>query len=308
MSFLFYDTEKEDIADNNFLFQEFPNDCFKLEEDNYPYNNNRIIKEIKESDFSNHKIIEKSTNYFTDPLNNNAPTSNKENIKNPVNNEKNDEDKNEKNDEDKNEKKKCGRKRERPGDDKNEHNKFSDDNIRRKVKHLVLKHLMDYINKQIKILYNGNIGNGVFKKELQTLNQSQKSDATINFNKEFIERKINEIFSENISGRFTNFPLDHNKILIQKLLMEEDEKKRKYFNELFDLNFKQCLGHFRGNLDIKILNGMKCFNDIKDSILKKYTLDGKEYIDSLEYYLNNFEEIINNKKARKPRPKKKKEL
>ena len=44
------------------------------------------------------------------------------------------------------EKKKCGRKRKRDDDameEKVEHNKFSDDNVRRRCKHLVLKNSMD---------------------------------------------------------------------------------------------------------------------------------------------------------------------
>ena len=88
---------------------------------------------------------------------------------------------------DKNEKK--GRKRERTEDDKCEHNKYSDGNIRKRSKHLVLKTLLEFINKQIYKIYNGNIGNGIFKKELKTINDSQKSDATINFNKLFLGKK-----------------------------------------------------------------------------------------------------------------------
>ena len=120
---------------------------------------------------------------------------------------------------------------------KYEHNKYSDDNIRRKCKHLVLKHLLEFLNYKIRNIYNGNIGNGIFKKELQILNQSQKSDATINFNRIFLTKTIGEIFSENISGRFTNYPIYHNKVLINKLMNENDEQKRIYFNNLFNLNF-----------------------------------------------------------------------
>ena len=141
---------------------------------------------------------------------------------------------------------------------KYEHNKYSDDNIRRKCKHLVLKHLLEFLNYKIRNIYNGNIGNGIFKKELQILNQSQKSDATINFNRIFLTKTIGEIFSENISGRFTNYPIYHNKVLINKLMNENDEQKRIYFNNLFNLNFIQCLKHFRGEEKIDLLDGLQC--------------------------------------------------
>ena len=196
---------------------------------------------------------------------------------------------------------KCGRKTKLNNDKNVEHNKYSDDNLRRKCKHLVLKYTLKFINHQILIIYNGNIGNGIFKKELQTLNQSQKSDATINFNKMFLSRTLKEIFSQNISGRFTNFPPHHNRLLIEKLLNEKDEEKRIYFSSLFNLTFIQCLKHFRGEEKIDILEGLKCFDEIKDEIINNYEDDGIDYYTTLYYYLNHYEEIINNKKARKPR-------
>ncbi len=206
--------------------------------------------------------------------------------------------------------KKCGRKRERTDDngEKSEHNKFSDDNIRRKCKHLVLKNSKDFINKSIKKIYKGNIGNGIFKKELQTINQKQKSDATIDFNKNFLSKKLGDIFSEDISGRFTNLPLNHNKKLIVKLMNEEDEDKRNYFNKLFNITFIDCLRHFNKKKIIPELFGLKCFSDIKNEILNKYPKDGEDYYSELQYYFDNYEKIIMKKKARKKRSKKSQDL
>ena len=200
----------------------------------------------------------------------------------------------------KNEQKNCGKKRTRTRE-KSVHTKYSDDNARRKCKHLVLKSLLEFINEKIYKMYNGNIGNGIFRKELQTLNQSQISDATINFNKNFIKKKIGDIFGEKISGRFTNYSEYHNKILIEKLMSEKDEDNKKYFNKLFNLNFLQCLRHFIGVCTIDELEGLKNFDQIKNGILIKYPKDGMEYIEFLDYYFKNFEEIINKKIARKPR-------
>ena len=203
-------------------------------------------------------------------------------------------------------KKKCGRKTKRTNsENKNQtqHNKFSDDNIRRKCKHLVLKNILDFINENIKRIYNGNIGQGIFKKELQTLNQSQKIDATINFNKDFLTKNLGEIFSDKISGRITIFPSNHNKLLIEKLKNEKDESKKIYFNRLFNITFLQCLKHFTGQFYINELNGLKNFSQIKDDILMKNPEDGEKYFEILDYYLKNYEEIINSKKARKLRKK-----
>ena len=49
---------------------------------------------------------------------------------------------------------------------KNPHTKFSYDNLKRKCKHLVIENVMDFINKKINEVYQGNIGDGLFKKQL----------------------------------------------------------------------------------------------------------------------------------------------
>ena len=199
--------------------------------------------------------------------------------------------------------KKCGRKRVKDLDNTDEHNKFSDDNIRRKCKHLILDNLMKFINRQIRTIYNGRIGNSVLKKEIKIINQSQISDASVTFNKLFIYKKLCDIFSDNISKKYTNLPLNHNKIVIYKLMNDEDEIKKNYFENLFNLTFIECLKHFIGEEYIPLLDGLTCFRDIKDDIAEKYDEDGEEYSQAIEYYLNHFETIINNKKPRKPRKK-----
>ena len=86
-----------------------------------------------------------------------------------------------------------------------EHNKFSDDNLRRKCKYIILSSLMEFINAKIKSIYNGDIGNYIYKKELLTLNKNQISDASIDFNKNFLNRTLGDIFSDTINSRFTNY-------------------------------------------------------------------------------------------------------
>ena len=72
----------------------------------------------------------------------------------------------------------------------NEYTKFSDDNIRQKIKYLELKNLLVYINKQIK-KNNGNIEKGLFIKEFHIINKTLILHSNISFNKEFIKRKNN---------------------------------------------------------------------------------------------------------------------
>jgi len=51
-------------------------------------------------------------------------------------------------------------------------------------------------------------------------------------------------------------------------------------------------------LNIEELNGFKKISLIKDEFIKKH---GNDYIEMFIHYLNNFEEIINNKKGRNRR-------
>ena len=180
-----------------------------------------------------------------------------------------------------------------PGCTGGEHNKFSDDNLRRKVKHLVLKNVFDFINEKIRSMYS-NINKGIFTKQLLTINQKQISDATILFNKKFLEKPLKDIFSVEISKRYTNYLESHNKNLINFLMNEEeDENKRVYFNNLFNLKFIECLEHFRGTADYIHLEGMKTFDEIKDDFAKD-----KNYLDVLTNYVEEYENITRNKKER----------
>ena len=72
------------------------------------------------------------------------------------------------------------------------HNKYSDDNIRRTCKHIILNNLLDFINNKIKEIYNNNIGSKKYIKQLLIMNQKQKCNSTSKFNKNLIIKLINE--------------------------------------------------------------------------------------------------------------------
>ena len=175
-----------------------------------------------------------------------------------------------------------------------EHNKFTDDNLRRKIKHLVLDSTFKFINEKIKKIYNGKIGHGIYTKKLLKLNHKQISDSLIKFNKDFLTKTLGEIFSEDISSKYATYHPKHNKFLIIALTLDKDEEKKNYFKKLFSITFVDCLKHFRGSQKIEELKGLKEFKFIKS----KYK-DDVNYLKSLKYYIMNYEEIINNKKARK---------
>ena len=210
--------------------------------------------------------------------------------------------------------KKRGRKRKRDNMDDNNnndelkiHNKFSDDNLRKKCKNIVLKNTLEFINEKIKELFKDKVGHGKFKKELKILDQEKKVKSTVTFDKSFIKKTLKEIFSGDISVRFFNYPRNYNKILIESLLEDKDEERRKYFIKLFDITFIDCLKYFREDKEALLigeLHGLKKISSIKEELITEH---GNEYFETFVNYLHNFEEIINNKRGRK-RSKEKNEI
>ena len=176
----------------------------------------------------------------------------------------------------------------------NIHDKFSEDNLRRTCKNIILNNALVFLNLKIKDAYNGNIGHGIFKKELLSINQSQKTNSSLCFNKHLLSKKLGEIFSVNISPKYTNYLPEHNIIIIKRLLNDKDENKKEYFTKLFDITFLKCVKCFIGLEKYKELEGFKQFNDIKS----KYMSD-KKYLFKLEEHLKSFEKIINDKLEKK---------
>ena len=192
-------------------------------------------------------------------------------------------------------KKNLGRKR-KSSNEIGEHNKYSEDNLIRKIKSFVLSYLSNFINCFICKVY-GNIGEGIFKKELKKMNQKQIIDTKNN--KEFLCKTLKDIFSEYISRKYNNYPKEHNRNLIQKLLNEEDEDKKEKFKNLFSLTFLDCLMHIRGSKYLKELEGLESY----DNMFKQFEND-KEYFALLNHCIFNFEIIIMRKRKRKISKKK----
>ena len=137
------------------------------------------------------------------------------------------------------------------------------------------------------------------EKELKKINQRQILNSKADYNKEFLNKTLKEIFSDNITTKYSTYPLTHNKIVINNLLNEKDEEKRKVFKRLFNLTILDCLNHFNGKNYIQDLEGF-----IKlDEACTKLNLD-EEYMIILKNFVINYEEKIMNKKERNREKKK----
>ena len=296
---------------NEFLFpNEIENSGGNISEENSLYGSNIISStvfsssKIDKSGFNNffriESVIEDKNSYdnysSSSEIIKNLEEAEKEKVTNDATNEENINKENEK--------KKTkqfiiatqkGRKREgqKPGN----HNKFSADNLRRKIKHLVIKNVINMINKKLQKMYDGSIGYNLNNTKFLTFNRSQKFNATIEYNKAFLNKSIGEILSEPISKKYKSFPSDFNEKLVEKLKNLKDIDKKNYFMKLFNLTFLNCLQHYRGTNTFEELVGMKCFDEEKN-IFKE-----EDYIDVLKYNLDKYEEKINAVKRRQKRLK-----
>ena len=198
-------------------------------------------------------------------------------------------------------KKKVGRKRKLDYED---NHKITNDNMIRKCKHLVINNCIEFLNFQIKKIYHNNIGEGILIKKILDINQIQKSDNKLESTKLFLNKKLSEIFSVDISSKYTSFLPDHNKILISRLLNEEDIEKREKFQKIFNLTFADCIQLFLGNNNKYIeFEGFPVLDEIKDELN-----EDNEYLEKIKNFLLNLEDIIKHKKPRKRNKKKSSEI
>ena len=182
------------------------------------------------------------------------------------------------------------------------HTKYANDNMIRKIKRIIINHMMEFINKKIEEKYK-NIGNGIRIKKLLKMEKEQVSNSETNYNIGFLNKKLKDIFSENITKRYSIYPPEKNKILVEKLINEQDLEKKEYFNVLFNLTFIDCVEHFINKKYIPILQDLELFEEIikvpeKAKLISKNINEDADYIESVKYYLENYENILRKIKVR----------
>jgi len=187
---------------------------------------------------------------------------------------------------------------------KNEHQcQFASDYIIKKIRIMILNAIIKFINEKLKIFFNNDLGKGICIKQLLPINKTILSHSSVEYDKEFLNKKLKEILSS-ISNKYTNALNTKNKDLIQDLINLED--KGKYFQELFDLSFLDCLKHISGTKYSDLLNDLPNIDNIL--IQDKKNINEKE-INNYKDIINNYELIIEHKKARnKKKPKNNKNI
>ena len=178
------------------------------------------------------------------------------------------------------------------------HNKFSDDNIIKKIKGLFLKMVIRYINDIFNLKKDGLVILN-YKKSINQL----KKDNDLNI----LNMSIKDLLSQDITSKFKNKEYNWNKRLIESILNGNKSNEDKIFND-FVLSMKY--------IDwIKIYSTQKNINDldiceawkerikskmpnIKELLTKIRNEEGNSYLSYFSFYLFNYENWFVNKKGR----------
>ena len=141
-------------------------------------------------------------------------------------------------------------------------------NMNRKLRNLLIKYSVKYINNTIRKVYNNKIGNGINEKKLCKISYSdiQKMDKSF---EGFLNVTFKEIFSLDISKKHTYLPPDFNKKVIESLLREKNEEKRELFNNIFNQTFREWIQYL-----LKEKDEFKALfeEELKDEELFKYII------------------------------------
>ena len=181
---------------------------------------------------------------------------------------------------------KRGRKCQKINTDEKEHNKYSNDNVLRKIKYLNIKSLREHINNQI-------VKRNISSPKIRATIHDQIKNTNVLFNIQFLDKTVEKIFSEKLSSKCRNYSPEHNKKVICNLINTGKEEDKNYFKKIFNLKFIDCLNHFRNKEQIEELNGMALIDDI----IKDFK--DKDYIDVVKEFINGYEDYINNRKQKK---------
>ena len=189
--------------------------------------------------------------------------------------------------------------RKRKNEQGGKHDKYSYDNVTRKIKTKLFEAILVILNLSIKPIQIEN-PKKYSKKILYSkdfflkIDQEIIKDINVENNKKLLRTQLRDIFSNNVSKKVEKYGLDYNKKLVEKIY---DEKIQEKTMAILDKTFLECLEHFRGSKFYKELEGLE--TEYKNVIkgLREIGED-EDYIQIFEDLIKRFEDYYENKKSR----------
>ena len=179
--------------------------------------------------------------------------------------------------------------------------KYSLNYLIRRAKKIIFDLMLKYDNDVISRVYSSNIGYGINIRKILKIKHFLIQNTNTNYNIELLRTSQGMIFSSDISTRYTNYPINHNKILINRLLNEENEQKRKIFQDLFSKTLLECIENLVGKKNSESLKGIEKYYE-----KEMMELDEEEkFKELLKKIINDLKIIFESKKPRRKKSKKK---
>ena len=128
-------------------------------------------------------------------------------------------------------------------------------NLPRTIKTHIFKVILEFYNKKIEIALKGNINFGIDSKKIKNIKENMNE-----FSLNKLNKTMKDIFSGDLSTKFSSHKPSHNREIINELINEGDKKEE--FDKLFNKTLKECIIHLKGEKKIEGLEGLeKDFNE-----------------------------------------------
>ena len=180
---------------------------------------------------------------------------------------------------------------------KGKHDKLSQDNIIRKIKGRFHEKLRIYINEEYKkYISKKYIKKRKTKNWLKKINPKVSRKIKKEENMKWFKLKIYEIFSENVSIRYSSSSPDYNKKKINNLFSLGDA------NDLIEILNSNVEDYFRKYVNDEKIEGFKTLKDdikeLRADMESSKQNNINEYLKKYEYTAKNLKEIFNKKNPR----------
>ena len=186
-----------------------------------------------------------------------------------------------------------------------EHNKYSEDNIIKKIKAKILCYSLLFLNNVLKSTIKDKVK--LCKLDYKYANQLKKG-----IDLDYLKMSLKDLYSMNVSPKFRSLKNDFNKITINNILenkvIVQDYSTIKF---ALDLKFEKWMELFTYKKNIyEIIKDYEGFENVNIEIIKKsligveellkeiFEKDGQQYCSIFTFFLYNYEKWFSIKKGR----------
>ena len=177
------------------------------------------------------------------------------------------------------------------------HNKLSQDNIIRKIKGRFHEKVRLYINEEYKNYCLKNESDVIINNWLKKIDPKYSRKIKKQDNLKWFKSKVYEVFSENVSLKYSSHSPDSNKKKIEKLFSStETNNVKNILNTTIEVLFNKYISN-------EAIKGFKTLNDDLLDLEKQMNKAGqdniKDYLEKYEYIAKNMKKIFKKKSERK---------